>query len=116
MGIRQVGETTAEAEGTAVDLASLEGPTVMITACIDRTESDLVYAATGESTRPPGAPAELLRVVSNVKVSTTKQSPRSHGSSALSTRIRTSRASPEMGTTGAYGDHVVSRGNARCCC
>jgi len=67
-GIRQVGEVTVEAEVTAVDLASLEGPTVMITACIDRSESDLVYADTGESIRPPGAPAELPRVVSNVKV------------------------------------------------
>lgn len=67
-GIRQAGEVTVEAEVTAVDLASLEGPTVMITACFDRTESDLVYADTGESIRPPGAPAELPRVVSNVKV------------------------------------------------
>lgn len=67
-GIRQVGESTAEAEVSSVDLASLEGPTVMITACYDRTESDLVYVDTGESIRPPGAPAELPRFVWNVKV------------------------------------------------
>lgn len=60
-GIKQVGASTIEPQVTAVDLAAEPGPTVSIDACYDTTASDLVYAQTGVSIRPPDAEPELDR-------------------------------------------------------
>ncbi len=61
LGIKQVGISTVEPQVTAVDLAAPAGPTVSIKACYDHTGSELVFAQTGVSIVPPGAPAELDR-------------------------------------------------------
>lgn len=63
LGIIQVGESDVEPEVTAVDLTAQPGPTVSLTACYDTTNSDLVFADTGKSIVPPGAPPELDRYV-----------------------------------------------------
>ncbi len=64
LGIRQVGDTEFTAEVAGVDLASLQGPTVLLTVCYDSTSADLIQIATGEPI-PSGTPPKY---VLNVKV------------------------------------------------
>lgn len=47
-GIKQVGESTIDAEVTAVDLAVAPQPTVTITACYDSRGARSIYVETGE--------------------------------------------------------------------
>ena len=59
-GIHQIGDSTVEAEVTAVDLTAPGGPTVLLTACFDGSQSDVVRVDTGESILPPGEPTRFV--------------------------------------------------------
>lgn len=66
LGIRQVGETEFTTEVAGVDLASLQGPTVLLTVCYDSTSTDRVRVDTGEVI-PTGTPPSYVWDVKVIK-------------------------------------------------
>lgn len=59
-GIRQVGDSVVEPEVTGVDLAAVEGLTVLLIACYDSTGSDIVRVDNGESILGPDEPRRFV--------------------------------------------------------
>lgn len=59
-GFRQVGQSTVEAEVTGVDLAAAGGPTVLLTACYDSSQADVIRVDTGQSIFGPDEPTRFV--------------------------------------------------------